>query len=265
MSYAQAIEAFEEAEYDRNSASARMAGTLVELVIATQVLVDRQDILEHPKRVQASMYRARISEIGEDAVMRVAAGLTTSFDPFSEDNVEVILTATRREQELFEMDLLDDDGVHLALSYKHEFPKVDGRTITREKAKRILRAVQAVPGVTPGVKVRLWIDQNISNLGIPDSEWYTYGLTPCCLLRVISIDIAEPGMVTTRPWLWIEAGLSCCPDGLHTLPGVDLLNVEGIQSVGQVARQAFLLNGWFPSGGFSPRNILFEGLLMAAT
>ena len=263
VSYAEVIEAFEEARYQQNSGS--LAGSLMEFVNNLQVLIDRQDIIEHPTGVQTSMYRAGIREIGEDAVMRVAAGLTNSFDPFSELSVEVILTAAKREQAQSEFDLLEDNAVHLALSYKHEYPKIAGSTISREKARNILRAIQAVPGIQPGVKVRLWIDQNISALKIPEDEWYTYGLIPYCLLRVISIDIAQPRTITERPWLWIEAGMSCCGDGLHTLPGLDIRNVEGIQSIGQSVRQAILNHGWCPSGGTSPRKILYEGLPMAAT
>eukprot|EP00171_Calliarthron_tuberculosum_P012056 IDg12056t1 len=121
---------------------------------------------------------------------------------------------------------LENNVLHVAVSYRHTFKFSEGGTISAEQAESIWTAVRALPTFRADTEVRVWIDQNLHRKKFPKgTEWHEFGLLPYACLSVVVIGTGDCSLkhAYTRPWLWVEMLTALRGDGIHTVPGRDIL------------------------------------------
>lgn len=128
---------------------------------------------------------------------------------------------------------IDEDEnkvLHVALSYKHVFPRGENEgTMSKATAEEAFDIISSIPGVDSQTTVRVWIDQNLHRYntdmthGNSDNvPWYEIGFLPYLLLTVVSALGDHGGFETglTRPWIWVETGAAMYSNGIYCKPSI---------------------------------------------
>lgn len=150
---------------------------------------------------------------------------------------------------------LENDVLHVAVSYRHTFKFNQGGTICAEQAEAIWTAVRAMPTVRADAEVRVWVDQNLHRKKLPEgTEWHEFGLLPYACLSVVLVGTGDCSLkhAYTRPWLWVEMLTALRSDGIHTVPGRDIIadcgEVLTALEQYEVRKDMITQSGWLSGG-----------------
>lgn len=148
--------------------------------------------------------------------------------------VNTLIRAGKRElPRSDEQSAIDEDEnkvLHVALSYKHVYPREENEsTISKATAEEAFQIITSIPEVDSQTFVRVWIDQNLHRYGNDmthgkgeDVPWYEIGFLPYILLTVVSALGDQGGFETglTRPWIWVETGAAMYSNGIYCKPDI---------------------------------------------
>lgn len=122
---------------------------------------------------------------------------------------------------------LENNVLHVAVSYRHSSAWDKQGTINRLQAEAIWLAIRSMPYMDDRKEVRVWVDQNLHREESPEgTEWHEFGLLPYACLPVVGVGDGNFSLeyASTRPWIWVETLTALKANGLHVAPGLDVVS-----------------------------------------